>query len=214
MPGVPGLNGSRTYTAAEGAVAVASADARVLLRKSMPHAALHVALDGAPGIEWIHTASAGFNWVLTPRVAASDIVVDSVGSTWADSINSVRPGGRVVPCHEGPGGVDGVGTVAVVLDPGRRRRRDRRLRAQARNRALSHPGRPVAPGARARRRLRDLRARRVLRGGLAEVHRRQLARRGASGLKVVSLSGPRGVESRAGMKIFLGRARLSDFARS
>jgi NADPH:quinone reductase-like Zn-dependent oxidoreductase len=25
-----------------------------------------------------------------------DIVVDSVGSTWADSINSVRPGGRVV----------------------------------------------------------------------------------------------------------------------
>lgn len=50
-------------------------DARALLRKSMPHAALHIALDGAPGIEWIHTASAGFNWVLTPRVAASDIVL-------------------------------------------------------------------------------------------------------------------------------------------
>ncbi|MFE9749874.1 discoidin domain-containing protein [Saccharothrix saharensis] len=30
MPGVPGLDGSRTYTAAEGAVTVASADARVL----------------------------------------------------------------------------------------------------------------------------------------------------------------------------------------
>ena len=52
-----------------------AADATVLLRKGMPHAALHVALDGAPDIGWIHTASAGFNWVLTPRVAASDIVL-------------------------------------------------------------------------------------------------------------------------------------------
>lgn len=52
-----------------------AADATVLLRKSMPHAALHTALDGAPAIAWIHTASAGFNWVLTPRVAASDIVL-------------------------------------------------------------------------------------------------------------------------------------------
>jgi phosphoglycerate dehydrogenase-like enzyme len=49
--------------------------ARVLLRKSMPHDALHTAMDGAPHLAWIHTASAGFNWVLTPRVAATDIVL-------------------------------------------------------------------------------------------------------------------------------------------
>jgi phosphoglycerate dehydrogenase-like enzyme len=58
-----------------GTVPEHAADATVLLRKAMPHDVLHTALDGAPGIDWIHTASAGFNWVLTPRVAATDIVL-------------------------------------------------------------------------------------------------------------------------------------------
>lgn len=58
---------------ADGTVPEHARDASVLLRKSMPHDALHTALDGAPALAWIHTASAGFNWVLTPRVAATAI---------------------------------------------------------------------------------------------------------------------------------------------
>lgn len=58
-----------------GEVPEQAADATVLLRKAMPHDVLHTTLDGAPRINWIHTASAGFNWVLTPRVAATDIVL-------------------------------------------------------------------------------------------------------------------------------------------
>lgn len=58
-----------------GVVPEHAGDATVLLRKAMPHDVLHTTLDGAPGIDWIHTASAGFNWVLTPRVAATDIVL-------------------------------------------------------------------------------------------------------------------------------------------
>lgn len=59
--------------AEDGTVPAGAGHARALFRKSLSHEALHTALDGAPGLEWIHTASAGFNWVLTPRVAASGI---------------------------------------------------------------------------------------------------------------------------------------------
>ena len=41
----------------------------------MPHEALRRTLAQAPELQWIHTASAGFNWVLIPEVEASPIVL-------------------------------------------------------------------------------------------------------------------------------------------
>lgn len=58
---------------ADGAVPEDARDAEVLFRAGMPHEALRTALGQAPGLRWIHTASAGFNWVLIPEVAASEI---------------------------------------------------------------------------------------------------------------------------------------------
>jgi zinc-binding alcohol dehydrogenase/oxidoreductase len=65
-------------------------------------------------------AAAGFDytggdWVSEVKEASGggvDVVVDSVGSTWADSIGSVRPGGRVV-VFGGTGG----GKVELMVRP-------------------------------------------------------------------------------------------------
>lgn len=59
----------------DGSVPGEARGAQVLLRKGMSHDALHLTLDGAPALRWIHTASAGFDWVLTPRVIASGVVL-------------------------------------------------------------------------------------------------------------------------------------------
>jgi phosphoglycerate dehydrogenase-like enzyme len=51
-----------------GQVPNALRDATVLYRAGMPHDALRTALSQLPDLRWIHTASAGFNWVLIPEV--------------------------------------------------------------------------------------------------------------------------------------------------
>ena len=48
-------------------------DATVLYRAGMPFDALRTALGQLPDLAWIHTASAGFNWVLIPEVVARPI---------------------------------------------------------------------------------------------------------------------------------------------
>lgn len=48
-------------------------DATVLYRAGMPFDALRTALAQLPDLAWIHTASAGFNWVLIPEVVARPI---------------------------------------------------------------------------------------------------------------------------------------------
>ncbi len=48
-------------------------NATVLYRAGMPHDALRTALTQLPHLDWIHTASAGFNWVLIPEVVARPI---------------------------------------------------------------------------------------------------------------------------------------------
>lgn len=55
------------------------------------------------------------DWVAEVKAMSGggvDVVVDSVGSTWADSVNCVRPGGRVV-AFGGTGG----GTVEMMVRP-------------------------------------------------------------------------------------------------
>lgn len=52
----------------DGVVPEDARDAAVLYRAGMPHAALRQALSQLPDLRWIHTASAGFNWVLIPEV--------------------------------------------------------------------------------------------------------------------------------------------------
>lgn len=49
--------------------------ARVLYRAGLSHAALRTALAQLPDLRWIHTASAGFNWVLIPEVVARPIAL-------------------------------------------------------------------------------------------------------------------------------------------
>lgn len=60
-------------TADDGTVPEDARTAHVLFRAGMSHEALRVVLDQAPSLQWIHTASAGFNWVLIPEVVASDV---------------------------------------------------------------------------------------------------------------------------------------------
>ena len=58
---------------ASGDVPEDARDATVLYRAGMPHDALRTALAQLPRLDWIHTASAGFNWVLIPEVVARPI---------------------------------------------------------------------------------------------------------------------------------------------
>ncbi len=58
---------------ASGDVPEDARDATVLYRAGMPHEALRTALIQLPHLDWIHTASAGFNWVLIPEVIARPI---------------------------------------------------------------------------------------------------------------------------------------------
>lgn len=52
---------------ASGDVPEDARDATVLYRAGMSHDALRTALAQLPDLDWIHTASAGFNWVLIRR---------------------------------------------------------------------------------------------------------------------------------------------------
>ncbi len=58
---------------ASGDVPEDARDATVLYRAGMSHDALRTALAQLPDLDWIHTASAGFNWVLIPEVVARPI---------------------------------------------------------------------------------------------------------------------------------------------
>lgn len=58
---------------ASGEVPEDARDATMLYRAGMPHDALRTALAQLPALDWIHTASAGFNWVLIPEVVARPI---------------------------------------------------------------------------------------------------------------------------------------------
>ena len=57
----------------DGVVSLEERGATVLYRAGMPHDALRKALELLPDLAWIHTASAGFNWVLIPEVVARPI---------------------------------------------------------------------------------------------------------------------------------------------
>ncbi len=59
----------------DGSVPQEGADADVLLRCGMLKHELSNALQGAPQIEWIHTSTAGFDWVLVPEVEEREIVI-------------------------------------------------------------------------------------------------------------------------------------------
>jgi phosphoglycerate dehydrogenase-like enzyme len=57
----------------DGTVPTEVRDATVLYRAGMSADALRTALSQLPDLAWIHTASAGFNWVLIPEVLARPI---------------------------------------------------------------------------------------------------------------------------------------------
>lgn len=57
----------------DGSVPEGAHHAEVLFRAGMPHDTLRKTLEQAPKLQWIHTASAGFNWVLIPEVKAGTV---------------------------------------------------------------------------------------------------------------------------------------------
>jgi phosphoglycerate dehydrogenase-like enzyme len=70
----PDFPGVRFVVAApDGAVPDKGRDAAALFRAGLSHDALRAILEQAPALNWIHTASAGFNWVLIPEVVERGI---------------------------------------------------------------------------------------------------------------------------------------------
>jgi phosphoglycerate dehydrogenase-like enzyme len=61
--------------APDGTVPKHAADAEVLLRCAMTKDELSWTMQGAPQIEWVHTSTAGFDWVLVPEVVEREILV-------------------------------------------------------------------------------------------------------------------------------------------
>jgi phosphoglycerate dehydrogenase-like enzyme len=59
----------------DGSVPERGRDASVLYRAGMSQDALRTALAMLPELRWIHTASAGFNWLLIPEVVARPITL-------------------------------------------------------------------------------------------------------------------------------------------
>lgn len=59
--------------AADGAVPPGFSGAEVIVRTGLPREALSRALRDAPEVEWVHTCSAGFDYVLVPEVVARGI---------------------------------------------------------------------------------------------------------------------------------------------
>jgi hypothetical protein len=60
---------------ADGAVPPEWRDAEVLFRCAMPKPALHRALADATGIRWIHSCTAGVEWLLVPEVVGRGITL-------------------------------------------------------------------------------------------------------------------------------------------
>ncbi len=61
--------------AADGAVPPVGRDAEVLFRCGMPRPALHRTLADATGIRWIHSCTAGVEWLLVPEVVERGIAL-------------------------------------------------------------------------------------------------------------------------------------------
>jgi phosphoglycerate dehydrogenase-like enzyme len=65
----------------DGIVPTAGRSARVLLRGGMYKDELAATVQGAPSIDWIHTSTAGFDWVLIPEVIEKGITVTRSADT-------------------------------------------------------------------------------------------------------------------------------------
>jgi phosphoglycerate dehydrogenase-like enzyme len=59
----------------DGAVPAEGSGAEVLLRCGMPREALARTVEGAPRLRWIHTCTAGFDWVTIPPVMEREIMI-------------------------------------------------------------------------------------------------------------------------------------------
>jgi phosphoglycerate dehydrogenase-like enzyme len=67
----------------DGAVPPKGVEAEVLLRCAMPKDALDRAAQAAPQLRWIHTCTAGFDWVLTPTVIERKITISRSATAYA-----------------------------------------------------------------------------------------------------------------------------------
>jgi len=66
-----------------GAVPSAGRSATGLLRVALTKPALSRALVEAPGVRWVHTSTAGFDWALVPEIAARGIALTRSAASYA-----------------------------------------------------------------------------------------------------------------------------------
>jgi phosphoglycerate dehydrogenase-like enzyme len=79
--------GARIVQMAEdGSVPTDARDARVLYRAAMPKPALSRAVGQCPDLEWVHTSTAGWEWVLVPEVLERDLQVTRTATALAAPI--------------------------------------------------------------------------------------------------------------------------------
>jgi phosphoglycerate dehydrogenase-like enzyme len=68
---------------ADGAVPPEGADAHALLRVALTKPDLSAALTAAPGVRWVHTSTAGFDWAMVPEITERGITLTRSASSYA-----------------------------------------------------------------------------------------------------------------------------------